>query len=89
MEYTWIIAVVALIFLPPMLLFRPLVNAIANRIAGKSADAQEVKRLQQKVASLEQELANMQHRIIVVEDASEFARKLLEDSSKSNAAEKK
>lgn len=87
MEYTWIIAVAALIFIPPMILFRPLVNAIANRIAGKGADVQEVKRLKQKVEVLEHELTGLQHRLGAVEDASEFARKLLEDSSK-KAAEK-
>jgi hypothetical protein len=90
MEYTWvvIIAVVALIFLPPMLLFRPLVNAIANRIAGKSADAEEVKLLRKRVDTLEQALSNMQHRLISVEDHGEFSKKLLEDAAK-KAAETK
>ncbi|HEY9789842.1 MAG TPA: hypothetical protein V6D22_05560 [Candidatus Obscuribacterales bacterium] len=90
MEYTWfvIVAIVALIFLPPMLLFRPLINAIANRIAGKSADAEEVKLLKKRVETLEQSLSNMQHRLITVEDNGEFSKKLLEDAAK-KATEKK
>jgi hypothetical protein len=80
-----IVAIVALIFLPPLFLFRPLVVAIANRIAGKQADSAEVKRLKGRVELLEQQVSSLQHRVVVVEDASEFSKKMLEDLSKNPA----
>jgi hypothetical protein len=82
MDHIWIMAIVAFICLSPVFLFRPLVIAIANRIAGKRGDSQDVVLLKKRVESLEQQLAALQHRLITVEDCSEFSKKLLEDMKK-------
>lgn len=83
----WIIAVVALIFLPPVFLFRPLVLAIANRIAGKGGDGEEIKLLKKRIDTLEQQVGHMQHRVSAVEDSSDFSKRMLEDMSKKKAIE--
>jgi hypothetical protein len=89
MESIWVFIMVPLvaliIFVPPVFLFRPLVLAIADRIAGKRADSGEVKMLKQKIEGLEAQVAVLQHRIVVVEDSSEFSKRLLEDISKKPA----
>jgi hypothetical protein len=82
----WLVIVTALIFLPPVFLFRPLIVAIANRIAGKQVNTEELKALRKRVDTLEAQLTQMQHRMITVEDGHEFSRKLLEDVVKKQEA---
>lgn len=67
------------IFLAPVLLFRPLVNSIADRIAGKQSGAKEIKGLKEKVVLLESEIHFLREKLTVIEDTQEFSRKLLED----------
>jgi hypothetical protein len=82
MDHVWILATAALIFLPPVVLFRPLVLAIADRISGKKAGGAEVALLRKRVEALEQQLSSLQPRVLHVEEASEFSKKLLEDLKK-------
>lgn len=77
----WIVAIVAIIFIPPVFLFRPLIVAIANRINGKQVNTEEIKLLRTRVANLEDQLHEMRSRMLVIEDTHEFT-KSLEDSTK-------
>lgn len=76
-----ILAILAIIFLAPVLLFRPLVLAISNRINGKQVDTEEVKLLRKKVEILEHHVMQMQGRVVAIEDKEEFSRKMIEDLS--------
>lgn len=71
---------VALVFVPPFLLFRPLVLAIADRVRGKHAggNASEIQSLKQRLAIVEQELHDYRTRIIACEETAEFTKHLLE-----------
>ena len=79
--YICILAVVC-IFLVPVLLFRPLLVAIANRIAGKHTDVAELKAMKTRVTVLEQQLEHMHLRLASVEESSDFSKKLLEDMNR-------
>ncbi len=78
----WLVLIIAIIFIPPVLLFRPLVVAISNRIAGKSVNSEEVKLLKKKVSVLEDQLMEMRGRMIVMEDTHDFSSKMIEDVTK-------
>lgn len=82
-----IITVIATIFLIPILLFRPLMLAISNRIAGKTGSADEIKKLTARVAMLEQQINDMHGRMGAIEDTSQFAHKVLEDVVKKTTPE--
>ncbi len=64
------------IFIAPVVLFRPLVVALANRISGKRADAALVKQLQERVSALELELSHFHTRIAAIEEGHDFIKKL-------------
>jgi hypothetical protein len=78
----WLVAVIvcAIVVVGPVFLLRPLVVAIANRISGKRSDSDEVKALRAQVATLNQQVAALQSRMLAAEEQHEFTRKLLEDS---------
>lgn len=78
----WLVLVIAIIFIPPVLLFRPLIVAISNRIAGKSVNSEEVKLLKKKVLLLEDQLMEMKGRMIAIEDTHDFSKKMIEDVAK-------
>lgn len=83
---------VVCVFLAPVLLFRPLLLAVANRISGKHTDAAALKSVQQRMTLLEQQIEHMQVRLSSVEEHGEFSRRLLEDlsrNSESGAAKSK
>lgn len=84
----WIVLAVAIIFIPPVLLFRPLIVAIANRIAGRQVNTEELKILKNKVAMLEDQLMEMRGRMISMEDSHDFSRKMIEDISKRSVDKK-
>lgn len=71
--------IITLLVLPPVVLFRPLVNSIADRIAGKRPGAKELAEVQKRVAMLESEVNEMRNKYEALEDAQDFSRKLLED----------
>jgi hypothetical protein len=75
----WIAIIVAIIVIPTVMLWRPLIVAIANRIAGKQVNTEEIKLLKTKVALLEEQLMEMRSRVLSIEDTTEFSRKMLED----------
>jgi hypothetical protein len=75
----WLVLIFAIVVIPPVLLFRPLIVAIANRIAGKQVNTEEIKLLKAKVALLEDQLMEMRSRVLSIEDTTEFSRKMLED----------
>lgn len=77
----YIVAIFAIIFIPPVFLFRPLIVAIANRINGKQVNTEEIKLLRKRVANLEEQLHEMRSRVLSIEDTHEFTKKL-EDSTK-------
>ena len=82
MEYTIPVAVVLIIFLvvvAPVLLFRPLVNSVADRIAGKRPGAKELEELKKRVIMLEGEVNEMRTKYEALEESQDFSRKLLED----------
>lgn len=72
----------AIIFIPPVLLMRPLIIAIANRINGKNVNTQELKLLKEKVQALEDQVMEMRGRMLSMEDSHDFSRKMLEDVTK-------
>ena len=78
----WIVLALAIIFITPVLMFRPLIVAIANRIAGRQVNTEEVKLLKAKVNNLEDQLMEMRGRMLAIEDTHDFSRKILEDASK-------
>ncbi len=80
-----VLGIVALIVLPfvlGVLVFRPLVLSIADRIAGKKTGSQEIKELRQRVHYLEDELSDLRGRLMSIEHSSDFSRQMLEDMHK-------
>src|SRR5579885_2198390 len=80
-----VLGIVALIVLPfvlGVLVFRPLVLSIADRIAGKKTGSQEIKELRQRVHYLEDELSDLRGRLMSIEHTSDFSRQMLEDMHK-------
>lgn len=78
----WIVAIIAILFIPPVFLFRPLIVAIANRINGKQVNTEELKLLRTRVQNLEDQLHEMRTRVLSIEDTHEFSKKLEDTSSK-------
>jgi len=70
----------ALIFVPPFLLFRPLILSIADRIAGrhKGGAVDEINALKKRLAIVEHELNEYKTRVIAVEETADFSKKLIE-----------
>lgn len=81
-----LVIVILLVVLAPIVLFRPLVNSIADRISGKRPGAKELSDLEKRVAMLEGEINEMRTKYAVLEDSQEFSRKLLEDMHKKEDA---
>lgn len=84
-----VVIIVLVVVLAPILLFRPLVNSIADRIAGKRPGAKEIEALHERVAMLEGEINDMRTKYAALEDSQEFSRKLLEDMHSHNDLEVK
>lgn len=63
----------------PCLLVRPLLVAIADRIAGKKSGAKEMQEMKVRIECLEKEMKNLRVHLISVESSQEFSNKLLED----------
>jgi hypothetical protein len=78
----WIVAIVAILFIPPVFLFRPLIVAIANRINGKQVNTEEIKLLRTRVANLEDQVHEMRSRMLSIEDTHEFSKKLEDTTTK-------
>ena len=73
------IIIFAIVFISPVVLFMPLVVAIANRIAGKQGNAKEIQDLRNRVAKLEGEVSHVTTRLLLIEDTHHFDKKLVED----------
>jgi hypothetical protein len=85
----WVACALVLIgLLVPVLLFGPVLTAIAKRIAPRQADPAEMKVMQKRMAMLEQQLEHMHIRLTSVEENHEFSKRMLEDISKKSIAEK-
>lgn len=74
-----VVLVISIVLLSPVLLFRPLILAIANRISGKQVNTDDVKMLKAKVALLEEQVHEMRTRMLSIEDSHDFSKKILED----------
>ncbi len=77
-----VVIVFAIVFITPVVLLRPLIMSIADRIAGKKSNADEVKALKAKVSALEQELGDMRGRLLAIEDSHDFSRRLAQEKDK-------
>ena len=88
MEAWWILAGIAIVCSGPVILLRPLVVALANRINGKNVDSQQFKLMQKRLDSVEQQLAQMQHRLVTVEDSHDFDKRLIDGAAKPSPSNK-
>ncbi|MBX9666608.1 MAG: hypothetical protein K2X93_03270 [Candidatus Obscuribacterales bacterium] len=80
-----ILGVAGLIVLPfvlAILMFRPLVISIADRIAGRKVANNEIKEIKQKLYLLQDEVADLRGKMLVLEDEYEFSQRLLKDIEK-------
>lgn len=84
-----VVVIVAIVLLSPVLLFRPLILAISNRISGKQVNTDDVKMLKAKVALLEDQVHEMRTRMLSIEDSHDFSKKMLEDVVGKSASENK
>lgn len=71
--------IVAIVVGLPCLLMRPLLIAIADRIAGKKYNSKELAEMKSRMASMEQELRALRVQVIGIESSQEFSNKLLEN----------
>ncbi|MBY0549034.1 MAG: hypothetical protein K2W95_17305 [Candidatus Obscuribacterales bacterium] len=71
--------IVAIVVGLPCLLMRPLLVAIADRIAGKKYNSKELAEMKSRMASMEQELRALRVQVIGIESSQEFSNKLLEN----------
>ena len=71
--------IVSIIVGLPCLLVRPLLLAIADRIAGKKASNKELQDLRSRIIILEDELRSLRVHVIGIESSQEFSNKLLEN----------
>lgn len=74
-----IVAIIVLPFVLGVLMFRPLINSIADRIGGGKSGAKEIKDLKQKMMLLQDEVADLRGKVMGMEDDYHFAQKMLED----------
>lgn len=74
-----IVAIIVLPFVLGVLMFRPLINSIADRIGGGKSGAKEIKDLKQKMMLLQDEVADLRGKVMGMEDDNHFAQKMLED----------
>lgn len=63
----------------PCLLVRPLLVAIADRIAGKKYNSKELAEMKARMANMEQELRALRVQVIGIESSQEFSNKLIEN----------
>jgi hypothetical protein len=71
---------IALLVIPPVILLWPLVSSIADRISGKKSGAKEIADLKKRICTLETVIGDLQHKVHVIEESSDFKDKLIEDS---------
>jgi len=71
---------IALLVIPPVILLWPLVSSVADRISGKKSGVKEIADLKKRISTLESAIGDLQHKVHVIEDASDFKDKLIEDS---------
>jgi hypothetical protein len=74
-----IVALIVLPFVLAVLVFRPLVNSIADRIGGGKSGAKEIKDLKRNLLILQDEVADLRGKVMSMEDDYHFAQKMLED----------
>jgi hypothetical protein len=84
-----VVVIIAIVLLSPVLLFRPLILAISNRISGKQVNTDDVKMLKAKVALLEDQVHEMRTRMLSIEDSHDFSKKILEDVVGKSTSENK
>ncbi len=90
MEWLWSIGIIAIIIVAlPCLLVRPLFLAIADKIAGKKGNAQEIEDMKNRIMVLENELRSVRVQVIHIESTQEFSTKLLEDLKAEKSGERK
>jgi hypothetical protein len=77
-----------LLIVTPAFLFRPLIIALADRIAGKKAGNADIKELRERVARLEGELMEVRCTVIEMESSQEFTKKLTDESQKPTGTRK-
>ena len=66
----------------PAIVFRPLVIALADRIAGKKAGNADIRELKERVARLEGELMEVRCTVIEIENTHEFTKKLTDENQR-------
>lgn len=66
----------AVLIVAPAFVFRPLIIALADRIAGKKAGNADIKELKERVARLEGQLMDVRCTVIEMENSQEFTKKL-------------
>ena len=71
---------IALLVIPPVILLWPLVSSVADRISGKKSGAKEIADLKKRISTLETVIGDLQNKVHVIEEPSDFKDKLIEDS---------
>lgn len=71
-----------LLIVTPAFVFRPLVLALADRIAGKKAGNADIRELKERVARLEGELMEVRCTVIEMENTHEFTKKLTDENQR-------
>lgn len=84
-----IVGLIVLPFILAVLMFRPLINSIADRIGGGKSGAKEIKDLKQKMLLLQDEVADLRGKVMGMEDDYHFAQKMLEDLESRQTERKK
>jgi type III secretory pathway component EscR len=90
MEVVWSAGLIVMIIVAlPCLLVRPLLIAIADRIAGKKSNAQEIQEMKNRIETIEHNLRSVTQQVIGLESSQEFSSKLLENLKLENEKEVK
>ena len=71
---------IALLVIPPVILLWPLVHSVADRISGKKSGVKEIADLKKRITTLETVICDLQNKVQVIEDSSDFKDKLIEDT---------
>jgi len=71
---------IALLVIPPVILLWPLVHSVADRISGKKSGAKEIADLKKRISTLECVISDLQNKVHVIEESSDFKNKLIEDA---------